>query len=84
MPNDFKDYDLQASPISATAGRVPVVIGAGKMGYVYAMNAETGKLIWKQAVGAHNGHDEDSLKALEHRITLKVPYTILPGSLGGG
>jgi alcohol dehydrogenase (cytochrome c) len=83
VQNDFKDYDLQASPISANVGRVPVVIGAGKMGYVYEMNAETGKLIWKQAVGAHNGHDADSLKALDHRIRLKVPYTILPGSLGG-
>jgi outer membrane protein assembly factor BamB len=83
VQNDFKDYDLQASPIAANVGRVPVVIGAGKMGYVYEMNAETGKLIWKQAVGVHNGHDDDSLEALEHRITLKVPYTILPGSLGG-
>jgi alcohol dehydrogenase (cytochrome c) len=83
VPNDFKDYDLQASPISARINRVRVVIGAGKMGYVYEMNAETGKLIWKTPVGEHNGHDNDSLEALEHRITLKVPYTILPGSLGG-
>ena len=83
VPNDFKDYDMQASPISATVGRVPVVVGGGKMGYVYEMNAETGKLIWKTPVGEHNGHDNDSLEALEHKITLKVPYTILPGSLGG-
>jgi outer membrane protein assembly factor BamB len=32
---------------------------------------------------AHNGHDDDSLQALEHRSTLKAPITILPGSLGG-
>ena len=83
VPNDFKDYDMQASPISASGGGVPVVIGAGKMGYVYEMNAETGKLIWKTPVGEHNGHDNDSLEALEHKSTLKVPYTILPGSLGG-
>ena len=83
VPNDFKDYDMQASPISARVGQVPVVIGGGKMGYVYEMNAETGKLIWKTPVGEHNGHDNDSLKALEHKITLKAPYTILPGSLGG-
>jgi glucose dehydrogenase len=83
VTNDFKDYDMQASPISATVGRVPVVIGGGKMGYVYEMNAGTGKLIWKTPVGEHNGHDNDSLKALEHKITLKAPYTILPGSLGG-
>ena len=83
VPNDFKDYDMQASPISARIGRVPVVIGGGKMGYVYELNAETGKLIWKTPVGEHNGHDNDSRKALEHKLTLKAPYTILPGSLGG-
>jgi len=59
------------------------VIGSGKVGYVYEMNAATGKLIWKTPVGAHNGHDNDSLQALEHRSTLKAPVTILPGSIGG-
>jgi alcohol dehydrogenase (cytochrome c) len=83
VPNDFKDYDMQASPISARAGGTPVVIGAGKMGFVYEMDAVTGKLIWKTPVGSHNDHDNDSLEALEHRSTLKAPLTILPGSLGG-
>jgi outer membrane protein assembly factor BamB len=83
VPNDFKDYDMQTSPISARAGSVPVVIGSGKMGYVYEMNADTGKLIWKTPVGEHNGHDDDSLKALEHKLTLTVPFTIAPGSIGG-
>jgi glucose dehydrogenase len=83
VPDDFKDYDLQASPISARINGVPVVIGGGKMGYVYEMDAKTGKLIWKTPVGEHNGHDNDSLQALEHRSTLKAPFTILPGSLGG-
>jgi alcohol dehydrogenase (cytochrome c) len=83
VPDDFKDYDLQTSPISARADGVSVVIGSGKMGYVYEMNASTGKLIWKTPVGAHNGHDNDSLQALKHHSTLKAPLTILPGSLGG-
>jgi outer membrane protein assembly factor BamB len=83
VPNDFKDYDMQASPISTSAHGVPVVIGGGKMGYVYEMNAVTGQLLWKTPVGEHNGHDNDSLKALEHKLNLKAPYTILPGSLGG-
>jgi alcohol dehydrogenase (cytochrome c) len=83
VPNDFKDYDMQTSPISARVGRVRVVIGSGKMGYVYEMNADTGKLLWKTPVGVHNGHDNDSLEALEHKITLRAPYTIAPGSLGG-
>ncbi len=83
VPNDFEDHDLQTSPISASVNGVPVVIGSGKVGYVYEMNAQNGKLIWKTPIGEHNGHDDDSLLALEHKITLKAPYTILPGSLGG-
>ena len=83
VPDDFKDYDMQASPVSARVGALSVVIGSGKMGYVYEMNAGTGKLIWKTPVGEHNGHDNDSLEALEHRSTLKAPFTILPGPLGG-
>jgi alcohol dehydrogenase (cytochrome c) len=83
VPDDFKDYDMQASPISARVGTAPVVIGSGKMGYVYEMNAGTGKLLWKTPVGEHNGHDDDSLEALEHRSTLKAPFTIIPGPLGG-
>ncbi len=83
VPNDFKDYDMQASPISARVNGAPAVIGAGKMGYVYAMNALTGRLMWKAPVGEHNGHDHDSRLALEHKSTITVPYTILPGSFGG-
>ncbi len=83
VPDDFKDYDMQTSPIAARTGGVPVVIGSGKMGYVYEMNAATGKLIWKSPVGEHNGHDNDSRQALEDRSTLKAPFTILPGPLGG-
>ncbi len=83
VPDDFKDYDMQASPISASVNGVSVVVGAGKMGYVYEMNAKTGKLIWKTPIGEHNGHDNDSLHALEHKSTLRAPYTILPGPLGG-
>jgi alcohol dehydrogenase (cytochrome c) len=83
VPNDFKDYDMQASPIAANIKGLPVVIGAGKMGYVYAINAATGNLIWKTPVGEHNGHDNDSRQALKHTSTLKAPLTILPGSLGG-
>jgi outer membrane protein assembly factor BamB len=83
VPDDFKDYDMQTSPISARTHGASVVIGSGKMGYVYEMNASTGKLIWKTPVGAHNSHDNDSLQALEHHSTLKAPLTILPGSFGG-
>lgn len=83
VPNDFKDWDMQLSPIAAEAGGVPAVIGGGKMGVVYAMNAATGALLWKTPVGAHNGTDNDSQLLLEHKLTVKLPYTFAPGALGG-
>ena len=83
VPNDFKDFDLQASPIAVTINGHSAVIGGGKMGIVYAMSATNGALLWKTAVGEHNGHDNDSLNLLEHKSTLKVPYTFTPGSFGG-
>ena len=61
----------------------PAIIAGGKVGIVYALNAQTGALLWKTPVGEHNGHDDDSLLLLEHKIAVKLPYTIAPGSLGG-
>jgi alcohol dehydrogenase (cytochrome c) len=83
IPNDFMDHDMQASPIAATVNGNPAVLGAGKMGIVYAMNARTGELIWKTPVGRHGGMDNDGLLAMEHKLTLKAPYTIVPGDFGG-
>lgn len=85
VPNDFKDYDLQTSPIAATVHGASVVIGGGKMGYVYEMNATTGALLWKTAVGIHTGYDDQSLNALKAKgkLKLKLPFTFLPGSFGG-
>ena len=83
VPDDFADHDLQASPISAVIGGVPVIITGGKVGIVYALNAQSGALLWKAPVGEHNGHDNDSLLALSHQLTIKYPYTVAPGSLGG-
>ena len=83
VPNDFEDHDLQASPISASIGGLPVIITAGKMGYVYALNARSGALRWKTPVGAHNGHDDDSLLALSHQLRMTFPYNLVPGPLGG-
>jgi alcohol dehydrogenase (cytochrome c) len=83
LPNDFMDHDMQASPIATTIGGAPAIIGSGKLGFVYAMNASTGRLLWKTPVGQHSRSDLYSTEALEHKLTLKAPYTILPGDLGG-
>jgi alcohol dehydrogenase (cytochrome c) len=83
VANDFMDHDMQASPIATTIGGAPAIIGSGKLGVVFAMNATTGKLIWKTPVGQHSRSDLYPAEALEHKLTLKAPYTILPGDLGG-
>jgi alcohol dehydrogenase (cytochrome c) len=83
VPNDFMDHDLQASPIAASVGGVPAVIGGGKVGIVYAMNASTGALLWKTPVGVHNGTDDAGLLLLEHKLTITLPYTFEPGAIGG-
>jgi alcohol dehydrogenase (cytochrome c) len=81
--DDFKDYDMQTSPIATNVGHTAVVIGSGKMGIVYEMNANTGTLLWKTPVGEHNGHDNDGQLALTHQLKITAPYTIAPGSFGG-
>jgi glucose dehydrogenase len=85
VPNDFYDWDMQIAPMYAASGPggQPTVIDAGKMGYVYAMNANTGKLDWKTPVGKHNGHDNDGQLGLEHKLHLTVPFKVCPGPLGG-
>lgn len=85
VPNDFYDWDMQIGPMyTATGpGGQPTVIDAGKMGYVYAMNATTGKLDWKTPVGKHNGHDNDGLLAQKHKLHVKLPYVFCPGFYGG-
>lgn len=83
VPDDFKDYDLQTSPMAATVAGRALVIASGKMGIVYALDARTGRLVWKRPVGEHDGHDDDSLDALEHRGVPTLPFSYLPGSLGG-
>jgi outer membrane protein assembly factor BamB len=83
VPNDFLDWDMQASPISASVNGSPVVIGSGKVGYVYEMNAKTGRLVWKKPVGKHNGRDNVGLLALQHKSKVKLPLTTDPGSFGG-
>ena len=83
VPNDFEDHDIQASPVATVVGKVPAIIASGKLGIVYAMNAATGAVLWRTPVGVHNGTDNVSALLLEHKITIKLPYTWEPGPLGG-
>jgi outer membrane protein assembly factor BamB len=86
IPNDFHDWDMQIGPMYSPdgPGGQPTVIDAGKMGFVYAYNAKSGKLLWKTSVGKHNGHDNDSADGLKGSFAQpKLPYTFCPGVLGG-
>jgi outer membrane protein assembly factor BamB len=83
FPNDFHDWDLQVSPIYAAAAGHDVVLAAGKGGFVFAFDPANGKLIWKTAVGIHNGHDQDDQLALDGKLQLTTPYTLYPGEAGG-
>jgi alcohol dehydrogenase (cytochrome c) len=83
LANDFMDHDMQSSPIAPTINGAPAIIGSGKLGVVFAMNASTGRLIWKTPVGEHSRSDGYPAEALAHTLKLTAPYTILPGSLGG-
>jgi outer membrane protein assembly factor BamB len=81
-PHDIFDWDFQNPPILASVGGRELAIGSGKSGVVVALDAKTGKPVWKQPVGEHNGHDEDGLKAMRGE-KLPTSMTVAPGTLGG-
>jgi outer membrane protein assembly factor BamB len=83
-PHDLYDWDLENSPILSTAGGQQLVIDGGKAGIVVAVNAQTGKLVWKRSVGVHSGHDNDDLLAEKGQTSkLHTPEVIEPGDVGG-
>ena len=86
-PHDLYDWDLQNSPVLSTANGRPVVIDGGKAGILIELDAQTGKLLWKLPVGAHDGHENDGLLT-EHatptsRAVLPAQFCLEPSSYGG-
>lgn len=84
LPHDFYDWDLECPVILARVGGRRVALTAGKMGFVFAFDAGTGRLLWKRSVGRHNGHDDDSLRAM-HGDYSNIGYgrRMWPGDQGG-
>jgi outer membrane protein assembly factor BamB len=83
-PHDINDWDLEDPPIITKANGKGEVLAAGKGGIVIALSKQTGQLLWKRAVGKHNGHDHDGLLSLSQaKKKLKFPYTVYPGIFGG-
>ncbi len=80
-PHDISDYDLEIPPILASANyaekQQDIILAAGKMGRVYAMNRDTGALLWETSVGEHNGNDQLGVFPTSGNVT------VIPGILGG-
>lgn len=85
LPHDLYDWDLQIGPILTELDGRQIVLCAGKLGYVYGIDQESGELLWERSVGRHNGHDDDNQLALDgqHDQLPEPPYELLPGFLGG-
>ncbi len=75
IAHDVRDYDLMISPVLYTpSGGSQLVIGAGKMGKVYAWNSATGAKVWQASVGRHLN---------DTGLLPKKPVTVCPGDFGG-
>lgn len=85
VPHDIYDWDMHVGPVLTSVGGRQVVLGAGKMGYVFEFDQATGKTLWKTSVGKHNGHDNDNLLAMSGQLDKlpTLPFTIFPGLLDG-
>ena len=86
-PHDLYDWDLQNPPVLTTVNGRPVVIDGGKAGILIELDAQTGQLLWKLPVGAHDGHENDGLLT-EHatptsRALLPAQYCLEPSIYGG-
>ena len=77
-PHDLFDWDFQSTPVRVRADAqsgADVVIGAGKTGFVVALDAQSGKLLWRTQVGKHMNDELTEFPAQS--------LTIYPGVLGG-
>ncbi|HWJ96993.1 MAG TPA: PQQ-binding-like beta-propeller repeat protein [Acidimicrobiales bacterium] len=77
IPHDIFDRDnmlAARTTIEVDGKERDVVISSGKLGIVYALDADTGDEIWKTPVGKHQN---DELTEIDG------PTLVYPGSLGG-
>jgi outer membrane protein assembly factor BamB len=84
LPHDIYDWDLEGPVILVRASGRLVALTTGKLGFVFAFDADTGALLWKRSVGIHNGHDHDALYAMRGQLSrLRLGVKLLPGGWGG-
>lgn len=82
-PHNIYDWDFQDSPVLLKVGGREVAIGAGKSGFVVAVDTKTGKPVWRTSVGRHNGHDQDPLYAMRGEYSKIKTGEVFPGEIGG-
>ena len=84
-PHDLYDWDFQNPPILVNAGGKELVVGGGQVRHRPRRSTRrAARSLWENAVGKHNGHDDDGLLAMRGETSkLKLPMTVYPGSLGG-
>jgi outer membrane protein assembly factor BamB len=86
-PHDLYDWDLQNPPVLTTANGRPVVIDGGKAGILIELDAQTGRLLWKRPVGAHQGHENDGLlteyDTPTSHVSLPAKFCLEPAIDGG-
>ncbi len=82
-PHNIYDWDFQNPPILTKSMGKEVAIGSGKSGFVVAVDVKTGKVLWRQTVGEHNGHDKDPLYAMRGEYDKIKTGEVFPGQLGG-
>jgi outer membrane protein assembly factor BamB len=76
-PHDIFHHDLQNPPILARAGGRRLVIASGKGGRVFALDRDSGRLVWDTPIGIHRN---DTLRKLPADDS---PVTVYPGFWGG-
>lgn len=83
IPHGLCNGDVGGPVLTEVGGR-KIVVAGGLAGFVVALDQGTGKLLWKRAVGRHNGHDDIGLYAMRGEYgRLKLPMTVYPGTYGG-
>lgn len=79
-PHDLFDLDFQNTPVIVSTNlhgaTITLAIGSGKTGTVVAVNADSGEVVWKAAVGKHQN---DELQAIPAGKSVEV----YPGIFGG-
>ena len=83
LPHDIYDWDLECPPILATRGGRRVVLTAGKMGFVYAFDADTGGCCGSAPSGSTTATTTTTCARCAATTRRSATAAIFPGDWGG-